>query len=57
MKAEFDAILLLAVSLDVLESNYEAKVDKVVYEYDLKMLEYSYTIESLGKELNAVSNS
>ena len=45
---EFDAKLRMAANLPGLESNYEAKVDKFVYEYDMKMLEDKYTIESLS---------
>jgi hypothetical protein len=48
MTSEFAATLGMAGNLRVLESNYEAKVDKFVYEYDMKMLEDKYTIESLS---------
>ena len=39
-----------------LQSNYEGKLEKVVYEYYLKMVEDKFLIQTLSKELNAANN-
>ena len=56
-KAERDAKDLIVVNLHVLQSNHEEKLAKVVYEYDLKMVEEKFSIQALSNELNAANNS
>ena len=43
-KAERDAKDSMAVNLYVLQSDYEAKLDKVVYEYELKIVKDNCSI-------------
>jgi uncharacterized membrane protein len=40
-----------------LQSNYEAKLEHVVYEYVLKTDEDKFSIQALSNELNAANNS
>ena len=56
-KAERDAKASMAVKLYVLQSDYEAKLDKVVYEYELKMVEDNCSIQTMSNELSVVNNS
>ncbi len=56
-KAERDAKDSMVVKLYVIQSDYEAKLDKVVYEYELKMVEDNYSTQSMTTELNVVNNS
>jgi len=56
-KAERDAKASMAVKLYVLQSDYEAKLDKDVYEYDLKMIEDKYALQNVTNELNNVNKS
>ena len=44
-------------NLRVLRVNYEEKMAKFVYEYDLKMIEDTFSIQALSNELNATNNS
>jgi hypothetical protein len=41
----------------VLQSVYEGKMVKVVYEYDVKMVEEKLSIQTLSNALNAANNS
>ncbi len=56
-KAERDAKDSMVVNLYVLHSDYEAKLDKVVYEYELKMVEDNCSIQTMSNELSVVNNS
>ncbi len=47
----------MALNLHVLQSNYEEKLDKVVYEYDLKMVEDKFSIQTLSNEFNDANNT
>ena len=42
---------------NALQSDYEAKLQHVVYEYELKMVEDKFSIQTLSNELNAANNS
>jgi hypothetical protein len=41
---------------NALQSDYEAKLQHVVYEYELKMVEDKLSIQTLSNELNAANN-
>jgi hypothetical protein len=55
-KAERDAKDFMAVNLHVLQSNYEEKLDKIVYESKLKMVEDNFSIQTLSNKFNAANN-
>ena len=56
-KAERESKSFIVLNLHVLQSNYEEKLDKVVYEYDLNMVEDKFSIQTLSNELKLVNNS
>ena len=47
----------MALRENTLQSKYEAKLEHVVYEYELKMVEDEFSIKTLSNELNTANNS
>jgi hypothetical protein len=56
-KADLHARDSMVVGEYALQSDYEAKLEHVAYEYDLKIVEDKFSIQTLSNELNAANNS
>ena len=56
-KADLRARDSMILRENALQSDYKAKLQRVVDEYELKMVEHEFSIQTLSNELNRVSNS